>query len=118
MEVNSVSLVYILTHLGKRILDFFRHWYIDGFLISAHWTYNILERLDKYFALRITAKNWFQPLYQDYSVVGYLWGFIFRTLRVFVGLVIYLLITFAAAVLFLIWASVPVFVIYRIINSL
>ncbi|MBI4992372.1 MAG: hypothetical protein HZB99_04105 [Candidatus Harrisonbacteria bacterium] len=118
MEINSVSLVYIFTHLGKRILGFFGHWYINGFLRIVHWTYNILEKLDRYFALRITMKNWFQPLYQDYTPIGYLWGFTFRTVRILISLIVYAVIIFLSASVYILWAAVPIYVIYKIFTNL
>jgi hypothetical protein len=117
IEINSVSLVYILTHLGKRVVDFFHHWYIDAFIIATHWAYNLLERLDRIFALRITAKNWFQPLYQDYTVIGYMWGFVFRTFRIIMGIVVYVFFIVASLALYLFWAAVPLFVIYQIVAN-
>lgn len=118
MSYLDISLVYIITHLSRRVVDFFRHWYVDGFLRSVDWTLSILERLDKRFAIRITAKNWLQPLYQDYSIIGYIWGFIFRTIRIFVGLAVYLAFILTATLLFLGWAAFPIFVIYQIIANL
>lgn len=117
MEVSNVSLVYLLTHLGRRVLDFFRHWYWHGFLRAIHWSYNFLERLDRIFALRITIKNWFQPLYQDYSVIGYLWGFVFRTVRILAALLVYGVFLAASLGLFLLWAAIPLFVIYNILSN-
>ncbi|MDO8429976.1 MAG: hypothetical protein Q7S73_01245 [bacterium] len=118
MEANNVSIVYLLAHLGRRILDFLRHWYIHGFLRAIDVSYNILEKLDKIFALQITAKNWFQPLYQDYSIIGYLWGFVFRTARIFASLVIYGIFIILSSILFILWALLPPYVIYKIISSL
>ena len=118
MEVSNLSLVYLLTHFGRRVLDFFRHWYIDGFFRAVHWTLNGLERLDRSFALRITAKNWLQPLYQDYSIIGYLWGFVFRTGRILAALLVYAFFLALSAALFLLWASIPLFVVYQIIINL
>ena len=115
MEVTNVSLVYLLTHLGGRVLDFFRHWYFYGFLKATHLSYNALERLDQIFALRITVKNWFQPLYQDYSVIGYLWGFIFRTVRILAALLVYGIFMAASLGLFLLWALIPIYAMYKII---
>src|SRR3989344_8781183 len=112
MEAGNISLVYLLKHLGRRVLDFFRHWYIDGFLKISDLALAALERLDRSFALRITAKNWLQPLYQDYSFIGYLWGFIFRTIRIFAGLAVYAFVLAAAIGLFLLWAALPIWVIY------
>lgn len=114
----EVSLVYLITHLGRRISDFFRHWYLDGFLKATHWFLNFLERLDRIFALRITAKNWFQPLFQDYTLIGYLWGFVFRTVRIAVGLLIYAFFAIIFAGLFLLWAALPLYSMYQIITNL
>ena len=118
MEINSISVVYLLAHLGRRILDFFRHWYFYGFLKAINWSYNVLERLDRNFALRVTAKNLFQPLYQDYSAIGYLWGFIFRTARIFTGLVIYGIFIILSSAIFILWALLPPYVIYQIFTNL
>ena len=118
MGVMNLSLVYILAHLGRRILDFFKHWYWDGFLKSIHWFLNLMERSDKIFALRITAKIWLQPLYQDYSFIGYIWGFIFRTIRIIIGLVFYLILSLISSLVFLAWAAIPIFVIYQIFIKL
>ncbi len=117
MEFADLSILYILKHFIGRIGDFFRHWYFDGFLRSVDWFLAILERLDKRFAVRITAKNWFQPLYQDYTVIGYIWGFIFRTIRIFAGLAVYLVFILLAILLFAIWAVFPIFVIYNILTN-
>lgn len=118
MEISNISLVYILARLGGRFLDFFRHWYYHGSLRAAHLSYNILEKMDRTFALRISFKNWFQPLYQDYSAIGYLWGFIFRTIRIFLALLVYGVFILVAAGLFLAWAAIPPFVIYKIFINL
>ncbi len=117
MRYSNISLVYIMNHFIRRIGDFFRHWYIDGFLKATDLILNGLERLDRRFALRITAKNWFQPLYQDYSAIGYLWGFIFRTIRIAVSLFVYGVFLSIAAILFLIWLLIPFFVIYEIFKN-
>lgn len=118
MEITSISLVYILTHLVRRVFDFFRHWYWDGLLKSVNWFLNILERLDKYFAVRISIRFWLKPLYQDYSWIGYMWGFIFRTIRIFSGSVFYLLLAITALVLFLAWASIPLLIVYNIFSNI
>lgn len=118
MEISNISLVYIFNHLTKRVLDFFWHWYIDGFIRASDWTLSGLEQLDRRFAVRITVKNWFQPLYQDYTIIGYVWGFIFRTLRILVGLFVYLVFIFLAMAFFILWAALPLFIIYKIFINL
>lgn len=118
MQYSDISLVYLLNHLAGRSRDFLKHWYVDGFLQAVDWTLHIFERLDRRFALRITAKNWLQPLYQDYTIIGYIWGFIFRTIRIAAGLIVYAAVLVVAAALFLLWASFPPLTLYQIFNNL
>lgn len=118
MSYLNISLIYLLRQGLRRIADFFRHWYMDGFRRAAYWFLNFLERMDKVFALRITFKNLFQPLYQDYSFIGYVWGFIFRSLRIFVALVVYAVFSFIAVFIFIAWAFVPILIIYEIFHNL
>lgn len=118
MRYSDISLVYLLTHLAGRTGDFLKHWYVDGFLRSVDWTLYILEHLDRNIALRITVKNWLQPLYQDYTIIGFIWGFIFRTIRIIAGLAIYFVVLMAALSLFLLWSAFPAFVIWQIFSNL
>ncbi|OGY63227.1 MAG: hypothetical protein A3I89_01515 [Candidatus Harrisonbacteria bacterium RIFCSPLOWO2_02_FULL_41_11] len=114
----EVSLLYVLNHFRIRIADFFRHWYFNGFFRAVYWTLNFLERLDRVFALRVTFKNWFQPLYQDYSLIGYLWGFLFRTVRIFAAIAVYFTVIFLSSASFFLWAFLPLYAIYRIVIDL
>ena len=110
----GISPLYLLNQAGYRILEFFRHWYLNGFLTASHLSLNVLERLDRIFAFKITLKNLFQPLYQDYSVIGYIWGFVFRSLRLIAGSIVYGALVLISVVLYLIWAVIPLYVIYNI----
>ena len=106
----SFSLFYLVQKFFYRIFEFIRHWYIDGFLWFAHHTLNFLEGLDRFFALKVTLRYWFKPLYQDYSFLGYFLGFVFRTGRLLAGGIIYLIIVLIAAALYLAWAFLPFYV--------
>ncbi len=118
MQYLDISLLYILARLVKRATDFFKHWYINGFFQAMRWTLDVYERLDHKFALRITVRYWMQPLYQDYSIIGYIFGFIFRTVRIIAALIIYTFVFFIALFLFLLWAAIPVAVVYSIFKNL
>lgn len=115
--MGEISLVYLLRHAGWRILEFFRHWYLDGFLRAGGWALSVLERLDRIFAVRISFKNLFKPLYQDYSLIGYLWGFVFRSVRVTTGGLIYLFLVLVAIGLYLAWAATPIYIIFKIFSN-
>lgn len=116
--MGEISLVYLLNRAGYRVAEFFRHWYWSSFFIASGWMVRLLERLDRFFALRITFKYLFRPLYQDYSLIGYVWGFIFRSLRVLTGGIIYAALILLFLALYLIWLAAPFFIIYKIfLNS-
>lgn len=74
---------------------------------------DLLEALDRFFALRITFRYWLKPLYQDYSVIGYILGFILRTGRLLLGGIVYLLFIAIALLLYIIWAAIPFYIVYR-----
>ncbi len=117
MDIGEISLIYLLRRAGYRILEFFRHWYLDGFLLAGGWTLSVLERLDRIFAVRINFNNLFKPLYQDYTFIGHIWGFIFRSARVAIGGLIYLFLALAAIGLYLAWAAAPIYIIFKIFSN-
>ncbi|TSC96122.1 MAG: Uncharacterized protein Athens071426_496 [Parcubacteria group bacterium Athens0714_26] len=114
----NVSVVYLFSRFLHRIIDFTRHWYVDGLLNFMDWTYGLLERFDRFFAFKINVKKWTEPIYQDYSFIGRILGIIFRTVRIFMALIFYAIFILAVAVVFLAWSAVPIFVVYKIINNL
>jgi len=106
----NFSLVYLVNRFFYRIFDFVRDWYWGSFSFIGRQLINFLESLDQIFAWRITVRNLFQPLYQDHSIIGHTLGFIFRSARIFMGSVIYLVIFVFTAVLYLIWAAIPIYI--------
>ena len=114
----SFSLAYLVHRFLYRICEFLSHWYVGGFLAIARRTLTILERLDQTLALWVTVRYLFKPLYQDYSAIGYILGFIFRATRLCVGGAVYLVIVAIAAALYLGWALLPAYIVARGFNLL
>ena len=108
----SFSLVYLLHHFFFHIWEFVRDWYWRGYLRASDWTLAALERFDQTLALRITLRNFGKPMYGDRSVLGYLLGFIFRTFRIGIALLLYAILIATALLLYILWALVPLFAIY------
>ena len=100
-----------LTYVGRRavyrIAEFLRHWYIKSAKIYFNFVLERLERLDYFFAWRITARHLFQPLYRDYSLVGYALGFFFRSGRLFVASAVYVVLFAFALGCYVIWLIFP-----------
>lgn len=104
----SFSLVYLANRFLYRLSSFFYHWYIDGTRWFAHRYIVTLEGLDETFAVHITLRHYFEPLYKDYSIVGRILGIVFRSGRILIGLTIYLFVTLVWFALYLIWLGLPV----------
>ena len=66
------------------------------------------EHLDRKLAWKVTLKNLFQPLYKDYTPVGYVLGFIFRSIRVIIASFIYVILFFVAVFVYFIWVATPI----------
>ncbi len=110
-------LIFTLNRFIFRISEFIWHWYVVSFEIFAHITVSFLEKLDRFFAFKISLRHIFKPLYQDRSVIGYVLGFIFRLMRIILGGISYGIIIVAAAILFLGWAFIPLFIIFKALKS-
>ncbi|MBI4159686.1 hypothetical protein HY504_00810 [Candidatus Wolfebacteria bacterium] len=106
--------LYILNRFIFRITEFLRHWYVRGIAFFAHHTIVILSALDTRVAFGITLRHFGEPLYQDRTIIGYILGFIFRSLRLVMGGFVYGVIIILAALLYALWAALPLYVIFRI----
>lgn len=104
----NVAGIYLIHRFFYRLTDFFYHWYVRGSRVFLHYGISLLERLDRYFAVKITLRHFFEPLYQDYSAMGRILGFIFRPLRVIVGFAVYILVGAVWTLFYFIWLSIPI----------
>lgn len=114
--MRSLSLTYLIQRFSYRITEFLRHWYIKSATIYWHGFFNLLERLDYYLAWKITLKYLFKPLYKDRTIIGYIMGFFWRSVRLLAGGVVYILLFLAALAVYLIWLLTPVLIVYKIIQ--
>ena len=113
--MNPVLVVtYLVSRFFYRIGTFFIHWYAHTFWIVTHRTITLLERLDSFLAVKVSSRYLFQPLYKDYTAIGYAFGFIFRGLTILVGALIYFLIIVVAALIYIVWSLIPIYLIIRL----
>lgn len=105
-------LPYLFGRAIHRITLFFTDWYVGGFRLVSGRTINTLESLDRRWALIITLRNIFQPLYQDHTFIGSILGFIFRSIRIVIGVCLYTIVIASAIIMYLIIAIAPVYVLY------
>jgi len=109
---------YIVVRFVGRFFGFLDHWYRGGTRFFWSQFKDTIGSLEGIFAVVLTIRHLFEPLYQDRTVIGYILGFIFRTLRVAIGLVVYAFTTVAVFVFYLLWLSLPVFAVYKVLGGL
>ena len=107
---------YILTQALGWVTDFFRHWYADGFRAFVKTFLRALSKLDRTLAFRVSAKNLFNPMYQDRSFFGYVFGFLFRMVRILVALAMYAILGVVFVIFYTAWTIIPLYLIIRALN--
>src|SRR3989344_5656628 len=107
----NFAIIYLLHRFVFRLGDVFHHWYAGGSRNFALAFVAALENLDRQFAVRITLKFLFQPLYKDYSPVGRVLGVIFRSGRIATGILMYVLCAIVFLLVYLLWLLIPPFLI-------
>jgi len=110
--MNSLP-VFIFQSFFLHIFLFLKHWYVSSFYLFTKILSDLLEDLDRFFAIKITLFHLFSPLYQDYSFVGYILGPIFRSFLLLSGIIIYAILISIFTILFFFWCSLPAFIIYQ-----
>jgi hypothetical protein len=109
---------YLLQRFFYRIGEFFRNWYVDGSRAIGNRFMLALAVADQSFAIKVTLRHFFEPLYKDYSAVGRVMGVIFRAGRILLGAAIYIAITLAFAAVFIIWLAIPVAILWYIATGI
>jgi hypothetical protein len=104
--------VYLVQRFFYRIFDFFHHWYIDGSRAIGRSFMATMAAADHSLALKVTVRHFFEPLYKDYTIIGRILGVIFRTCRVAIGLVVYLLLVALLIAVYLVWIAIPFLIFY------
>ena len=75
-------LSFIIGKFFNRIGRFFVHWYGRSWFVIGGAALGVVEKLDSFFAVRVNARYFLVPLYKDYTFLGRILGFIFRSLRI------------------------------------
>jgi len=109
---------YIVVRFMGRLFGFLDHWYRGGTQFFWRQFGDTITSFEGIFAVVLTVRHLFEPLYQDRTVIGYILGFIFRTLRAFIGLVVYLFTTVVIFAFYLLWLALPAFAIYKVLVGL
>jgi hypothetical protein len=110
--------VYLVVRFFILVGDFLHHWYIDGSRRLADFFVSSFEKLDQTLAIRITIKYFFQPLYKDFTILGRILGVIFRSGRILIGLVVYLIVAGVFLAVYLVYVLLLPILIIMTLKSL
>jgi hypothetical protein len=113
--MRDTALVYVLERFLRRLFEFFRHWYVKSARLYSNFVLERLERLDRSLAWKITLQHLFEPLYKDYSVIGYALGFPLRFLRFAAASAVYAAVFCFALGIYLFWLLIPVYLIAKVV---
>jgi len=113
----GIAPAYIIQRFFFRLADFFHHWYVHGLRRIALICIDTLANFDKTFALKITLRYFFHPLYKDYTIVGRILGVVFRSGRVLIASALYAVVGLAFLIVAAVWVLIPPFLLIYAISS-
>src|SRR3989344_8562950 len=99
---------YLFHQFFYRLIEFFRHWYVGSFCLISHFLVSLFEKIDRVVALKINFRHFFEPLYQDRSFIGYIFGVFFRSWRILIGIIIYSIIGGITVIFYILWSIIPI----------
>ncbi|MDO8558035.1 MAG: hypothetical protein Q7S09_02485 [bacterium] len=109
------AIVYILTVLFRKIGRFFLHWYTNGSRIYWHSVLDFFAELERMISLRITAANWYKPLYGDDTRFGTIVGIPIRLGRMFLSVILYAFLLTFFATAYGLYLAIPIFLLSRLV---
>ncbi len=99
-------------------LDFFNFWYPKSFKTFLRLWHNLILLIEEDLAVSLMWRLLFTPLFHDSSIVGRVLSFIFRIIRILIGLGGYFIATFFTFLIALFWFALPVLIFTPVSNEL
>jgi hypothetical protein len=100
--------------LSRIVLGGFYDWFVALPWWFSQVMVRVLRRIDNEFALMVTVRNLFTPLYGDKTVFAYVVGTPLRLGRIVISLFIYSCIVCVFAGLIIMWWAIPALIIKHI----
>jgi hypothetical protein len=105
---------FLLSESAYRLFLFFDRWYRCWSVSYWSRVLDLVESLDRTFAVRVHIRYWLVPLFGDYTVVGRIIAFPVRTFFIVFGSILYLAVFAIAFLLWSIWVLIPFYILFRI----
>lgn len=104
--------------MSNPLIKFAYNWYIEDSKNFWNGVLKFIKTMDRDFGVVANIYNWANPLYGDYSYIGRAVGPLFRTLRIFTGVLVYAAVALFAVFLYVFWLVLPLLVVAMIILNL
>ncbi|MEK7616447.1 MAG: AAA family ATPase [Patescibacteria group bacterium] len=88
-------------------IHLFKFWYIESIEVFFRTWKNLILFLEEDLAVGLMWKLLFVPLFHDATIVGRILSFLFRTVRLFIGIFAYVLATTVLAIIAIYWFYLP-----------
>lgn len=118
-NMRHKSLVrFVIERISDNALGFFFDWFValPGSYASA--VARGFNDWEKSWALVVTAKYWLKPMWQDFSLPGYIIGFFLRTFRIILAVLFYFFYFLLALVGIIVWYLIPLGMGYLIFKNI
>src|SRR5688572_1207911 len=89
-------------------------WYPEGMIFFGRAWKNFMLFLEEDLAVTLMWKLLFVPLFHDSSIVGKVLSFLFRVIRILIGLFAFALATFSILLIAVYWFGLPLLAFFDI----
>lgn len=98
----------------RLILEFPFWWYYTIPLWFLRMAQRVFLFIDRQFSVILMLRFWLTPIFGDPNIVGRSVGFVFRTFRIFIGLVLIAAAELSIVFYFIVWLMIPFLIFSRI----
>jgi len=92
-------------------------YYTLGLKYTARAVYQRLVYFERYFALKLSVKTLFTPLYGDYTRSGRVVGFLMRSFLLFSRTIAFLAVAAVLLLFFVLYGIFPLLIAYFLLNA-
>ncbi|HBB64368.1 hypothetical protein A3K02_00450 [candidate division WS6 bacterium RIFOXYD1_FULL_33_8] len=100
------------------VKEFLTWWYIRMPLWHLRMLSRIAILVDDNMSLSIVLRNFFLPWHRDFTLIGYVFGILIKTIYIPIALTTYILLCTLYFVVILIWLLLPPATLFLIIRSI
>ena len=115
MSIVLSTAKYLVVDLLGDAVQFPFWWYTTGAKKAAIFCWRKIKDIEEGLAWQVWVTNIFRPMFGQYDLAGKLISFFVRVVQIIFRSAAMILVILFFMVLFLIWLTLPIFLIYQIV---